>query len=229
MSEITLAKCDASLQHSSSMTTCLEAGHADDPLAIAHESKVKAELNAQFRELKCHAQGIFEAVKGRIGARNEDYLQQVFAKARDDYASGQFLIQRLGADRQLDLPLVATLTQLRHGLLEGLDHATTSDQMLADSAIVGYRNMLRVQGWLGSLCMEVERRLFGQLDPAVALGRVEAQEVEALIEKLEQQMLPMLERSQRVMIRALDRLEASRNRKGGTSVSIGVAGQVNVG
>lgn len=229
MSEKTLSECDVSSRHSSLVTTRLEAEPGDDPLAVAHEFKVQTERSAQFRKLQRQARGIFEAVKGRIGARNEDYLQQVFAKAQKDYTSGQFLIERLGADRQLDLPLVATLTQLRHGLLEDVDQATAADRMLADSAVVGYRNMLRVQGWVGSLCLQVERHLFGQLDSAVALGSAEAQEVATMIEKLEQQMLPMLERSQRIMLRALDRLEASRNRKGGASVSIGVAGQVNVG
>ncbi len=32
----------------------------------------------------------------------------------------------------------------------------------ADTAIIAYRNLLRVQGWIGSLCLTVERELFGQ-------------------------------------------------------------------
>jgi hypothetical protein len=34
--------------------------------------------------------------------------------------------------------------------------------MMADSAIIAYCNMLRVQGWIGNLCLVVERDLFGQ-------------------------------------------------------------------
>ena len=32
----------------------------------------------------------------------------------------------------------------------------------ADGAVIAYYNMLRVQGWIGSLCLTVERQLFGQ-------------------------------------------------------------------
>jgi hypothetical protein len=200
----------------------------EDLVASAHELKVRTELNIQFRELKRQALGVFAAVKGRIGARNEEYLEEVFTKAGIDYASGQFLMQRLGADRQLDLPLVATLTQLRHGLLEDIERPTTADHMLADSAVLAYRNMLRVQGWLGSLCLEAERGLFGQISPDAVLDSQELRQVQAAVEKIEHQLLPILERTQRMLCRALDRLE-TRGRVGrSTGVSIGVAGQVNV-
>jgi hypothetical protein len=129
----------------------------------------------------------------------------------------------LAADRQLDLPLVAILTQLRHNLLAGIEHPTAADHMLADSAVIAYRNMLRVQGWLGSLCLQIERDLFGQS----ALTGADAPEVEAMMERLENILLPMLERCQRMLCRVLDRLE-TRQRKGGASISIAVTGQVNV-
>ncbi|MEI6535848.1 MAG: hypothetical protein WCN98_10945 [Verrucomicrobiaceae bacterium] len=224
MSEKILLKSGATSKKSSPPLGCDKAGALEDPAAFAHEAKVHMELNAQFRELKRQAQGVFEAVKGRIGAHQEEQLEQVFAKAREDYGSGHFLIQRLGADRQLDMPLVATLTQLRHGLLGGVDHLTAADHMLADSAIIAYRNMLRVQGWLGNMCLAVERELFGQF----ASSDFDAREVIAMMERIEEKLLPMLERSQRMLCRALDGIETRRRSKSGTSVSIGVAGQVNV-
>jgi hypothetical protein len=76
------------------------------------ELKIQDELNAQFQELRREAKGIFDAVKGRRGAFNEEYWQKAFRDAKNDYASGKFLLQRLGADRHLDLPLFATLSQL---------------------------------------------------------------------------------------------------------------------
>jgi hypothetical protein len=33
---------------------------------------------------------------------------------------------------------------------------------MADSAVIAYYNLLRLQGWIGSLCLTVERALFGQ-------------------------------------------------------------------
>ncbi len=225
MSEKILSKSDAFCAEPERRSMGDEVSVVDDPMAIAHEERVRLELNAQFRELKRQAQGIFSAVKGRVGARNEEYLEQVFAKAREDYGSGQFLMQRLGADRQLDLPLVATLTQLRQNLLAGIENPTAADHMLADSAIIAYRSLLRVQGWLGNLSLELERELFGQSASLDADGL----RVVSMVERIEERLLPMLERSHRMLCRALDAIEARKRSKGAASVSIGIAGQVNVG
>jgi hypothetical protein len=200
-----------------------------DPAAERHEIKAQTEHNAQFLELKRQAQGTFEAIKGRRGASNEEYWQDVVAKAKLDYDSGNFLIGRIGACRQLDLPLVATLLQLRRELLDGIDNPTTGDKMLADSAILAYRNLLRVQGWIGSTALVVQRELFGQEPLESSHGYGEAMQIEKRVNQLEQVIMPLLDRAQRMMIRALDRLEARRCGKPNTLVSIGTAGQVNVG
>ena len=41
--------------------------------------------------------------------------------------------------------------QLRKNLLVGIENPTAADTMSADIAIIPYRNLLRVQGWIG-LC-----------------------------------------------------------------------------
>jgi hypothetical protein len=77
--------------------------------------------------------------------------------------------------------------------------------------------------------MEVERTLFGQTSAEAVIERAEAEDVLALLEKLEEKLLPSLERSQRMLFRALDRIEPSRRNTRAAQVSVGVAGQVNVG
>lgn len=161
-------------------------------------------------------------------ANNEEYWQAVFTQAKVDDETGKFLIERLGADRQLDLELVATLTQLRQQLILGIESPTTADHMLADSAILAYRNLLRVQGWIGSTAFVVQRELFGQEPLESTHGYGEAMIIEKRVEQLEQVLMPLLDRAQRMMIRSLDRLEARRSVKNGSVVSIGRAGQVNL-
>ena len=200
-----------------------------DDSAAKHEAKVQVELNLQFLELRRQAQGTFEAIKGRRGAKNEDNWLEVVAKAELDYDNGNFLIGRMGACRQLDLPLVATLLRVRKELLAGIDSPTAGDRMLADSAIISYRNLLRIQGWIGSVCLLIERELFGQRSMDDILGASETAEVIAQVERLEQTLLPALDRAHRMLIRALDRLEQQGSSKGSATVSIGKAGQVNVG
>lgn len=143
---------------------------------------------------------------------------------------GAFLTQRLGAERHLDLELVAVLAQLRQELLDGIENPTAADKMLADTAVLAYRNVLRMQGWVGSLCLVVDRELFGQEPVSEANGATVGERIDREMLKLEQSLMPLLDRAHRMLVRSLDRLEARRS-KGGpqAQVSIGRATQVNVG
>jgi hypothetical protein len=95
---------------------------------------------------------------------------------------------------------IATLTQLRQHLLDGIENPTAGDHMLADTAIIAYRHVLRIQGWIGSLCLVVERELFGQ-EPI-------GERIEHEMHQLEQSLMPLLDRAHRMLMRSLDRLEA---------------------
>lgn len=196
--------------------------------AERHELKVQAELNVQHQELMRQAKGIFAVVKGRRGAMTPEHWQQQLENAQVDYETGQFLIERLGADRHLDLPLVATLIRLRQQLLADVEHPTAADQMLADTAIVAYRNLLRAQMWIGSTAAVVQRELFGQEPLQSTYGPSEADSIERRVQYLEQTLLPLLDRCQKMMIRALDRLDRRRGQSGTPTVAIGAAGQVNI-
>ena len=95
-------------------------------------------------------------------------------------------------------------------------------------AVLAYRNALRIQNLINNSLMETERHLFGQTSLDEVLGQTEAREVARILGEVEQKLLPLLERCQRMMNRAVDRLD----RTGGgrlPSLSIGVAAQVNVG
>ena len=54
-------------------------------------------------------------------------------------------------------------------------------------------------------------------------------DIEKRVAQLEHMLMPLLDRAQRMMIRALDRLDVKRCGKPNAAVSIGNAGQVNVG
>jgi hypothetical protein len=130
--------------------------------AEAFEHRVQEENNAQFQELRDQARATLAAVKGSRAIRSPEDWEAMFQKAKMGYQSGRFLLQQLGAERLLEPELMATLTQLRQELLTGIQNPTAADTMTADMAIIAYRNALRVQGWIGNLCLAVERGLFGQ-------------------------------------------------------------------
>ena len=203
--------------------------HDANLAAEAHEKRVVAELNAQHLALRDQAQALIATVKGRRGVQSDEHWQALFQKAKIDYDNGRFLLQQLGAERCLEPELMATLAQLRQELLTGIESPTAADKMVADSAILAYRNMLRVQGWIGNLCLVVERELFGQAPLNELHGHTVGKQLTNEIARLEEVLMPLLERCQRIMVRSLAHLEARRS-KGhpSTSVTVGQAAQVNV-
>jgi hypothetical protein len=185
-------------------------------------------LNAQFEELRDQSQALIAAVKGRRGIQSAEHWQAVFQKAKIDYENGRFLLEQLGAERFLEPELMATLAQLRRELLAGIENPTAADTMMADSAIIAYRNMLRVQAWIGSLCLVVERELFGQAPLNELHGHAVGKQLTEQIARLEEVMMPLLERCHRMMARSIAHLDARRRRLATTSVMVGQAAQVNV-
>ena len=169
-------------------------------------------------------------MKGRRGVRTEEQWQEIFQRAAKDYGNGRFLISQLGAESFLEPQLMATLTQLRSGLLDGVDQPSAGDLMMADSAVIAYRNMIRMQGWICSLSLTFERELFGEAPLHEIHGAEVGKELAAQIARLEEVLMPLLERCHRMMMKSIKHLDARRT-KPVTSATVMVrqAGQVNVG
>ena len=132
------------------------------------------------------------------------------------------------ADYCLEPELMATLAQLRQELLTGIESPTAADKMVADSAVLAYRNMLRVQGWIGNLCLVVERELYGQAPLNELHGHTVGKQLTNEIVRLEEVLMPLLERCHRMMARSIAHLDSRRRKPTTTSVTVGQAGQVNV-
>jgi hypothetical protein len=203
-----------------------EAKAAEIDSGEAYERRIAAENNALFQELRDQAQAIFAAVKENRAIGGPKGWAALFEKAKIGYQSGRFLIEQLGAERYLEPRLLATLAQLRQGLA-AIENPTAADSMMADTAVIAYRNLLRVQGWIGDLCLVVERELFGQEPLNQYHGPTIGQQLEEKLRKLEEHLL-LLERCHRMMTRSLAHLEAHRGKATTTSVTVAQAGQVNV-
>lgn len=198
-----------------------------EPVAQQYLAKVQAEHDEQYLALRRRAQGLFTALKGRTGVHTQGDFDKLLEKTRDDFDSGAFLMERMGASRFLDPELTAVLIRLRNDLLAEIEYPTAADKMHVDMAVLAYRNALRIQNLINNSLMESERHLFGQTSLDEVLGQTEAREVARILGEVEQKLLPLLERCQRMMNKALDRL-GSKSGLTRASVSIGVAGQVNV-
>jgi hypothetical protein len=65
---------------------------------------------------------------------------------------------------------MATLWQLRQGLLEEYGAGSPAVIMVIDLAVISYHNALRIQGWIGDLGLVIEHELFGEESLQIKLG-----------------------------------------------------------
>jgi hypothetical protein len=110
--------------------------------AEAFQRRIQEENNETFQRLRDQAQATLAAVKGSRAIRRPEDWEGMFRKAKIEYASGRFIVERLGAERLLEPELMATLVQLRQDLLAGIENPTAVDTMSADTTEIK---------WLGDL------------------------------------------------------------------------------
>jgi hypothetical protein len=70
-------------------------------------------------------------------------------------------MEQLGAGRYLDYERALTPSHLRQQLLSGIEQPTMADKIAADTAVLAYYNVMRMESWIGNLCLVVERELTG--------------------------------------------------------------------
>lgn len=199
--------------------------NADSPDVIQAE---KARQVAKMRE---DAQAAYAALTGWQRVRTEEEWLIICQQAGTDYAAGRFAIEQLGATRHLDPELMATLWGLRQQLVaEG--RGTTAESMLADLVVSSYATTLRIQRWIGDLAMATEKEFFGEKGPTPRFeeqhGHVEGLVLEHQLERMGEELLPLLDRANRMTIRTMKAL-ADLRRSPVPTVAINQAAQVNLG
>lgn len=193
-------------------------------------------LTERHEKLRGDARAVYRAMEGWQRVESDEHWLAMVETADRHLENGLFLIGRLGGERFLDPELVATLLVLRRQLIDDHAPATASDVLLIDTALLSYYHVLRVNGWIGDLAAMVEHEFFGTVGLQAAfteanghqLGRVKGLRVTERVERIGEQLLPLMDRSHRMMLRSLNALHA-RRQKPAPNVSIGRAGQVNVG
>ena len=201
-----------------------------------YEAEYERRLAERHQRLMTDARAAYRSVDGWGTVKSPEDWKQTVELAHDEYDRGAFLIDRLGAERHLDPPLIAVLLRLRRGLIDEHDASTAAELMLIDLAVLSYYHTLRINGWVGNFAALIEHEFFGKQGLTAKFtdryGRhnetVRGLRVEDHVERIAEQLLPLLDRCNRMMLRNLKALKAMR--EGPTpSVSIGSAGQVNVG
>ncbi|SRR5712692_313612 len=149
------------------MTAEAERGDIEPTLRDVDDSD--AELRAALekdrqraQQIRRNASATYRALEGWQSVGSEEDWLKVCADSQEQYESGQFLLERLGATRYLDPKLMVTLLSLRQRLIAEWGITTAAEAMLVDLAVLNYYHALRVQGWIGDLALHIEHEFFGQ-------------------------------------------------------------------
>lgn len=179
--------------------------------AEEHEALIKAQADEQFQRLKDEAKALFGMVDGRPGVRSPREWEKLLEQAGDYIGNGRFIVRCLGAERYLDAETVAVLITLRQNLIAELDRPSAADLMMIDTAVVAYYNFLRVQGWIGNSSLVFEGELFGRAPLSEIHGETIGGRLRDQLERLSEVILPLQDRCQRMMTRALTHLPRNAN------------------
>ena len=196
-------------------------------------------LAERHRKLERDASASARAMDGWSRVKSRDEWLEMVRQADADLDDGNFLIDRLGAERYLDPKLMAVLLVLRRRLIDEHGVTTAADLMLIDVAVLSYYHTLRINGWVDDMAAWLEAEFFRREGLSIAerdrfdrpqprgVTRIRGLLVEEIVQRLAEQLMPLLDRSNRMMLRNLKALQARREGPA-PSVSIGSAGQVNV-
>ncbi len=166
----------------------------------------------QFQALRKRARAVMRAFEGWGQIPSVEAWLAACEDAAQRYQSGRFLLERLGAERVLDPQFMATLWQLRQGLLEEYGAESPAMTMVTDLAVMSYANALRVQGWIGDLALVIEQELFAEDSLKVKLRdkygpHFDGLAVEKALRRLREQLLPLFERVNQQLLRNLQALQ----------------------
>jgi hypothetical protein len=184
----------------------------DDSDAELRAALEKDRQRAQ--QLRRNTRATFRAMEGWQRVGSEEDWRKVCADSQEQYESGQFLLERLGAARYLEPRLMATILALRQRLIAESGITTAAEAMLVDLAVLNYYHAFRVQGWIGDLALHLEHQFFGQdalaengQRPGRRRGRFS---VEEDVRRLSEQLMPLQDRANRMLIRNLKAIKELR-------------------
>ena len=180
------------------------------------------------RRIKTGAYVLKRAYPELSALRTQEDRERAFELVDEDYHSGQFLIDSLGADRYIEPKISMTLLMLRQKMIEDMQIESAAEFMLMDSAFMAHYNSIKLQRMFGDLATQVERELFHDDLLSVSLNKKRGLEVakfpvEDLLNRASDKLINLIDRTNQMMVR---NLKALREHKMGT-LSIRVE-QVNI-
>lgn len=194
----------------------------------------QADRQARGLSLQRNSRRLWAAMEGWGAVKTQEDWERLQLEAAEDWASGRALLEMLGGERYLDPPRVALLLQLWRDFVLTYRPEGPAEFMAIAMGLLAFDHLLRLNRFVGNLEMRLEDEFFateglrGQFEQRYGRGAtVRELQVEAIARQLGRDVLPLLDRLNRMVIR---NLKALRDLKA-TPLALTVQnyGQVNVG
>lgn len=193
-----------------------------------------AERKAQGLALQRNSRRLWAAMEGWGAVKTQEDWENIQTEAAEDWASGRALLTMLGSERYLAPERAALLLHLWRHFLAAYEVDGPAEFLTVAMALVAFNQLTRVNELVGNLenrleseffategLREQHERRYGRESRAGALA------VEETVRRLGEDLLPLLDRCNRMVIRNLQLLRELKSTP--LAVTVENYGQVNVG
>lgn len=209
------------------------------------KEEIRKDIDRGIEELK--KRSLEEKKKGYIGYRGElewagidsqENWDKFKQEALEGYVEGRFFVERIGRYREVDATLAATLSNMRQAWIKEYDVKTVPEFVLLDMALVSYYHFLRIHTEIGDLEGSIEWSYFILDAPTTTrkednertfytTEKIESRaRLEDTVDRLKENLLPFLDRFNRMFIRNLKALRDLK--RANIQLNIGQVGQLNI-
>ncbi len=214
-------------------TTAPDAAPTDAELQAWYETWW-AERKAKGLSLQRNSRRVWAAMEGWQRVKSQEDWARIQGEAAEDWVSGRALLTMLGGERYLAPERAALLLHLWRHFLVAYDVDSPAEFLAVAMALVAFNQLTRVSELVGNVEARLENEFFAteglreQHERRYGRGtRAGALAVEETVRRLGQDLLPLLDRCNRMVIRNLTLLRELK----ATPLALTVEnyGQVNVG
>lgn len=173
-------------------------------------------------------QHVYRAALDWVGIRHAGGIDHYIEQVAHDLDSGEFFLQSIGRIAQTDPALVIALLVMRMRWIEEFHAIGSMEKLLIDQALIAFYHQLRIHELIGNVESRAEAEFFGDKPLRISDTRPSRDEeflVDEYLRRMNERLLPALERCQRMLIRSLREMRMTRI----TRLTIQHVNQVNLG
>lgn len=193
-----------------------------------------AERKAKGLALQRSSRRVWAAMEGWGAVQTQEDWERVRAETAEDWASGRALVEMLGGDRYIEPRHAALVLHLWRHFVIAYEVDGPAEYLCVAMALVSFYHFLRLNELVGNISVRLEDEFFhteglrAKFERKYAGGgTVRELYVEELARQLGRDLLPLLDRLNRMMIRNLKMLRDLKTTP--LALTVENYGQLNVG